>query len=127
MAGVKFTVDDSELRSLLANLNGAKREYRQLANEVLQDLKEDIASYTHVDTGQMKASWETSPLKMRDSGYAIFGEVYNEAQKPWQDESYPSYEIARGGSHDAIALGISSVESKLNGRIIDVLEGLLRW
>lgn len=126
MAGVKFTVDDSELRSLLANLNGAKREYRQLANEVLQDLKEDIASYTHVDTGQMKASWETSPLKMRDSGYAIFGEVYNEAQKPWQDEPYPSYEIARGGSHDAIALGISSVESKLNGRIIDVLEGLLR-
>lgn len=126
MAGVKFTVDDSELRSLLSNLNGAKREYRQLANEVLQDLKEDIASYTHVDTGQMKASWETSPLKMRDSGYAIFGEVYNEAQKPWQSEPYPSYEINRGGSHDAISLGISSVESKLNSRIIDVLEGLLR-
>ena len=120
MAGVKFTVDDSELRSLLANLKGAKREYRQLANEVLQDLKESIASYTHVDTGQMKASWETSPLKMRDSGYAIFGEVYNEAQKPWQDE------IARGGNHDAIALGVSSVESKLNGKIIDIMEGLLR-
>ena len=104
MAGVKFTVDDSELRSLLANLKGAKREYRQLANITLQDLKEQIASYTHVDTGQMKASWETSPLKMRDSGYAIFG----------------------GGNHDAIALGVSSVESQLNGKIIDVLEGLLR-
>ena len=126
MAGVKFTVDDSELRSLLANLKGAKRDYRDLATITLQDLKEQIESYTHVDTGQMKASWETSPLKMRDSGYAIFGEVYNEAQKPWQDEPYPSYEIARGGSHDAIALGVRSVESKLNGRIIDVLEGLLR-
>ncbi|MGM9544118.1 MAG: hypothetical protein ACI3T9_03975 [Romboutsia timonensis] len=126
MAGVKFTVDDSELRGLLANLKGAKKEYRELANDVLQDLKEDIASYTHVDTGQMKASWETSPLKMRDGGYAIFGEVYNEAQKPWHTEPYPSYEIARGGSHDAISLGVSSVENKLNGKLMDVLEGLLR-
>ena len=127
MAGVKFTVDESELRSLLANLKNAKRDYRELANITLQDLKEQIESYTHEDTGQMKASWETSPLKMRDSGYAIFGEVYNEAQKPWQDEPYPSYEIARGGNHDAIALGVSSVESQLNGKIIDIMEGLLRW
>ena len=36
MAGVKFTVDDSELRSLLSNLKGAKREYRQLPDISLQ-------------------------------------------------------------------------------------------
>lgn len=126
MAGVKYTIDDSELRQVLANLKGAKREYRDLANITLQDLKEQIASYTHVDTGEMKASWETSPLKMRDGGYAIFGEVYNNAQKPWHKEPYPSYEIARGGNHDAISLGVNAVESRLGYEMIELLEGLLR-
>ena len=63
---------------------------------------------------------------MRDGGYAVFGEVTNDAQKHWHKEPYPSYEIARGGNHDAVALGINAQEQKLNSSISDVLEGLLR-
>lgn len=125
MARIKVTYDDSELRELLKNARD-KKVYRQLANDVLYSLRDDIASYTHVDTGEMKASWEVTPLKMRDSGYAVFGEVTNDAQKHWHKEPYPSYEIARGGSHNAVDLGINAQEQKLNSSISDVLEGLLR-
>lgn len=125
MARVKVTYDDSELRELLKNAQD-KKVYRQLANDVLYSLRDDIASYTHVDTGEMKASWEVTPLKMRDSGYSVFGEVTNDAQKHWHKEPYPSYEIARGGSHNAVDLGINAQEQKLNSSISDVLEGLLR-
>ena len=125
MARIKVTYDDSELRELLKNARD-KKVYRQLANDVLYSLRDDIASYTHVDTGEMKASWEVTPLKMRDSGYAVFGEVTNDAQKHWHKEPYPSYEIARGGSHNAVELGINAQEQKLNSSISDVLEGLLK-
>lgn len=125
MARGHFTFDDSELRQLLKKCT-AKTVYRELANDVLYDLRDDIASYTHVDTGQMQASWEVTPLKMRDGGYAVFGEITNDAQKPWQHEPYPSYELARGGDHDAIALGLGSQQSKLNATLVDALEGLLR-
>ena len=125
MARIKVTYDDSELRELLKNAQD-KKVYRQLANDVLYSLRDDIASYTHVDTGEMKASWEVTPLKMRDSGYAVFGEVTNDAQKHWHKEPYPSYEIARGGSHDAISLGVNAVESRLGYKMIELLEGLLR-
>ena len=125
MARIKVTYDDSELRELLKNARD-KKVYRQLANDVLYSLRDDIASYTHVDTGEMKASWEVTPLKMRDSGYVVFGEVTNDAQKHWHKEPYPSYEIARGGSHNAVDLGINAQEQKLNSSISDVLEGLLR-
>ena len=125
MARIKVTYDDSELRELLKNAQD-KKVYRQLANHVLYSLRDDIASYTHVDTGEMKASWEVTPLKMRDSGYAVFGEVTNDAQKHWHKEPYPSYEIARGGSHNAVDLGINAQEQKLNSSISDVLEGLLK-
>lgn len=125
MARIKVTYDDSELRELLKNARD-KKVYRQLANDVLYSLRDDIASYTHVDTGEMKASWEVTPLKMRDSGYAVFGEVTNDAQKHWHKEPYPSYEIARGGSHNAVDLGINAQEQKLNSSISDVLEGLLK-
>lgn len=125
MARIKITYDDSELRELLKNAQ-EKKVYRQLANDVLYSLRDDIASYTHVDTGEMKASWEVTPLKMRDSGYAVFGEVTNDAQKHWHKEPYPSYEIARGGSHNAVDLGINAQEQKLNSSISDVLEGLLK-
>ena len=125
MARIKVTYDDSELRELLKNARD-KKVYRQLANDVLYSLRDDIASYTHVDTGEMKASWEVTPLKMRDSGYAVFGEVTNDAQKYWHKEPYPSYEIARGGSHNAVDLGINAQEQKLNSSISDVLEGLLK-
>ena len=125
MARIKVTYDDSELRELLKNARD-KKVYRQLANDVLYSLRDDIASYTHVDTGEMKASWEVTPLKMRDSGYAVFGEVTNDAQKHWHKEPYPSYEIARGGSHNAVDLGINAQEQKLNSSISDVLEGFLK-
>lgn len=125
MARVKVTYDDSELRELLRNAQD-KKVYRQLANDVLYSLRDDIASFTHVDTGEMKASWEVTPLKMRDGGYAIFGEVTNDAQKSWHKEPYPSYEIARGGDHDAVSLGINAQEQKLNSSISDVLEALLK-
>ena len=122
---VRFRLDDKELRQMLSKAKD-KKVYRQLANEVLQDLKEDVASLTHVDTGLMQRSWETTPLKMRDSGYHVFGELINEAQQPWQDEPYPLYELARGGDHNALDRGIEMQESKLGDKMLEVLEGLLR-
>lgn len=122
---VKFTLDTRELRQLLRGAKD-KKVYRKLANEVLQDLREDVASLTHVDTGLMKRSWETTPLKMRDGGYAVFGELTNEAQQPGQKHPYPQYELARGGDHDALSLGIEIQEQKLAGKVMDVLEGLLK-
>lgn len=122
---VNFTIDDSRLRNMLSKAKN-KKVYRELVNDVLQDLKEDVASFTHVDTGLMKRSWETTPLKMRDGGHYVFGELINEAQQPWQNEPYPAYELARGGDHDALSLGIEVQEQKLTGKMIDVLEALLK-
>lgn len=122
---VKFTLDTRELRQLLRGAKD-KKVYRKLANEVLQDLREDVASLTHVDTGLMKRSWETTPLKMRDGGYAVFGELTNEAQQPRQKHPYPQYELNRGGDHDALSLGIEIQEQKLAGKVMEVLEGLLK-
>lgn len=125
MKEVRITIQDEELRNLLIKCKN-KKIYRDLANEVLQDLKEEIARVTHVDTGEMQASWETTPLKMRDSNYAVFGEIINEAQKPWHKQPYPSYELARGGDHDAVAIGVSIVEGRLGDTVKKTLEGLLR-
>ena len=121
---VNFSIDDKALRQVLSKAKD-KKIYRQLANEVLQDLRADVASLTHVDTGLMKRSWETTPLKMRDGGYHVFGELINEAQQPWQKEPYPAFELAREGDHNALALGIEMQERKLGDRVIDVLRGLL--
>lgn len=121
---VNFSIDDKELRQMLSKAKD-KKVYRQLANEVLQDLREDVASLTHVDTGLMKRSWEVTPLKMRDGGYHVFGELINEAQQPWQHEPYPAFELARGGDHNALELGIEMQEQKLGDKIEDVIRGLL--
>lgn len=85
-----------------------------------------MARNTHTDTGVMKASWEITPLKMRDSGYAIMGEIVNEARQPNRGVVYSGYEIDRGGSHDAVQLGIDTVEGRMGSTISDLLEGLLR-
>jgi len=122
---VKFTMDTTELRRMLSKAKD-KKVYRQLANDVLQELREDVAYFTHVDTGLMQRSWETTPLKMRDGGYQVFGELINEAQQPWQSHPYPQYELNRGGDHDALSLGIELQEQKLSGKMLDVLEGLLK-
>lgn len=129
MPSVKFTYDDSQLRSLLENMKG-KKIYRELANDVLEDLQQEVARVTHYDHNapdpHMRDSWEVQPLKMRDSGYSVFGDLTNSSTKSWQDESYASYEIARGGSHDAISIGLESLEGKLNSTLEDLLEGLLK-
>lgn len=126
MGSIKWKYDDSEFRELLRNLKGGKKAYRECANDVLEDIKSNMEYVTHVDTGQMKSSYEVSPLKMRDGGYSVMGEITNSAQKPWQSEPYPSYEIARGGSHDAIAQGLELSEMQFGSSLEELLEGLLR-
>ena len=116
--------DDSHLRSLLSKAQN-KKVYRELANEALQEIKENVEQATHVDTGLMKASWDILPLKMRDGGYAVMGELTNSAQNK-SEQFYAEYELARGGDHDAVALGVGQYELK-NGDILhNLLEGLLK-
>lgn len=126
MASIKWTYDDSELRDMLRNLKGGKKAFRECANDILSSVKSNMEFVTHVDTGQMKASYEISNLKMRDGGYSVMGSITNSAQKPWHKEPYPSYEIARGGSHDAIAQGLELTEMEIGSSIEELLEGLLR-
>ena len=116
--------DDSHLRSLLSRAKN-KKVYRDLANEALQEIKENVEQATHVDTGLMKASWDILPLKMRDGGYAVMGELTNSAQNK-SKQFYAGYELARGGDHDAIAIGVSEYEDKQNDMLHDLLEGLLK-
>lgn len=120
-----FIYDDSQLRELLRNLKGAKKVYRELANNELQRLKEDVAYATHVDTGLMQSSWETSPLKMRDSEYHIFGELTNDATNA-SGQQYAEYELGRGGGHNAIEQGMQLQSMRLESSIGELLEGLLR-
>lgn len=129
MASVKFTYDDSQLRDLLSKSKD-KTIYRRLVNEELEKLKQDVAQATHYDTNapapHMQDVWEVSPLKYRDSSYKVFGDLSNSSTKSWQDESYASYEIGRGGSHDAISIGLEELETRVNSTIEDLLEGLLK-
>lgn len=117
-------VDDSEIRQLLSKAKD-KKIYRQLANEVLQELKEDVAYATHVDTGLMRDSWKVTPLKMRDGGYSVFGELYNDAVNK-SDQYYAIYEINRGGSHNAVEQGLELYEMRIEDKLSNLLEGLLR-
>ena len=116
--------DDSHLRSLLSKAKN-KKVYRDLANEALQEIKENVEQATHVDTGLMKASWDILPLKMRDGGYAVMGELTNSAQNK-SEQFYAEYELARVGDHDAITIGVSEYENKQNDMLQDLLEGLLK-
>lgn len=129
MASVKFSYDDSQLRELLRNAKD-KKVYRRCANDTLEDLKQSVSQATHYDHNapdpHMQDVWEVSPLKMRDGGYSVFGELTNSSTKSWQKESYASYEIGRGGSHDAIAIGLDALENTINDFLGDALEGLLK-
>lgn len=116
--------DDNHLRALLSKAQN-KKIYRQLANEALQEIKEDVAYATHVDTGLMQASWDVLPLKMRDSGYSVMGELTNSAQNK-SGQFYAKYEIERGGSHDAISQGIELYEMRIGTTLENLLEGLLK-
>lgn len=116
--GVSFTIDDSELRDLLRKSKD-KKVYRQLANDELEQLKQDAEYASHVLTGELKASWETSPLKMRDGGYSVFGELFSTS-----DHSY--FEKLRGGDHDTVEQALQLMEMRLGDSLEKVLEGLLR-
>ena len=116
--GVSFKYDDSELRELLKRCRN-KKDYRELVNGELENLKQDAEYVSHVLTGELKASWETTPLKMRDGGYNVFGELYSTS-----DHSF--FEMLRGGDHDTIAQALLLQEQRLGDSLEKVLEGLLR-
>lgn len=116
--GVSFKFDDSELRELLRKAKD-KKVYRELANKTLEDLKQDAEYASHVLTGELRDSWETTPLKMRDGGYSVFGELYSTS-----DHSY--FEKLRGGSHDTVAQAMELLEMELGDSLENVLEGLLK-
>ena len=116
--GVSFKFDDSELSDLLRKAKD-KKVYRELANEVLESLRQDAEYASHVLTGELKASWETTPLKMRDGGYSVFGELYSTS-----DHSY--FEKLRGGDHDTVAQALQLLEMELGDSLGNVLEGLLK-
>ena len=54
--------DDSHLRNLLSKAKN-KKVYRDLANEALQEIKENVEQATHVDTGLMRLLGIYFPLK----------------------------------------------------------------
>lgn len=116
--GITFKFEDSELRELLTNCKN-KKIYRELANEALEELRGYAEEESHVLTGELKASWETTPLKMRDGSYSVMGEVYSTS-----DHSY--FEHLRGGDHDTIQVAIDRWESSNNASIHDALEGMLK-
>ena len=116
--GVSFKFDDSELRDLLANFK-QKKVYREIANEALSELRDYAEIESHVLTGELQASWETSPLKMRDGGYSIMGELYSTSD-------HSVFEMLRGGDHDTVAMAIQSWERDSNTSLRDALEGMLK-
>lgn len=113
-----FTVDNSDLSYLLEKARH-KKVYRELANDVLADLKDYAESFTHIDTGEMVASWVATPLKMRDSEYHVFGELYNESD-------HAHWEALRGGDHDALGLALEYSEAMIGDSIENALEALLK-